>query len=86
MTKHARHQDPYGRYEVPPWLAPHLDLVGGEMEVVRLMSGPRALGIRDPALAVAQERMSAKVDVIRALHESGRLAQPPGAVGVAGVV
>jgi len=85
MTKHARHQDPYGRYQVPPWLAPYLDLLGGEMEVVRLMSGPRAVSTRDPALAIAQERISAKVDVIRGLHESGRLAPFPGAQGAAGV-
>lgn len=73
MPRHTRSQDRYGLYQIPAWLEPYLDLLGGRENVVRLMSGPRAVAIQDPMMAVAQERMGAQIDLIDRMRTAGTL-------------
>lgn len=65
-------------FEIPDWMEPFLDVLGGRSEVERLMSGHREAHQINGPLALMQQGMEAQIDLMHALHKHGMLLAPPG--------
>jgi hypothetical protein len=65
-------------YEVEDWMRPYLQGMGGEQEVVRLLSGPRARIQVNAPFALMQQGAEAQMGLLHYLHEMGLLADPEG--------
>lgn len=59
-------------------MRPYLQGMGGEQEVVRLLSGPRAVYQINAPLALIQQGAESQMGLLLYLHEMGLLADPEG--------
>jgi hypothetical protein len=64
-------------YEPEEWMAQYLGALGGWAEVVRLLSGPRAVVQINAPLALAQQAMESMIGLLYRLREAGQLAEIP---------
>lgn len=60
-------------YEIPDWMTPYLEDLGGRDEVVRLMSGHHVNVLVNAPLALLQNSMASQVALLHRLNKRGLL-------------